>query len=64
MYYPDEEERAAFERYLERNGIEDNREIQEAWRDFCDELEDRNFKSGRQWQCEENINGQDMGGKS
>ncbi len=48
-YYPDEEEREAFERYLDRNGIEDDREIQEAWRDFCDELEDRNFNSGRQW---------------
>lgn len=48
-YYPDEEERAAFERYIERNGIEDDREIQEAWRDFVDELEDRSFKSGRQW---------------
>lgn len=48
-YYPDEEERATFERYIERNRIEDDREIQEAWRDFVDELEDRSFKSGRQW---------------
>lgn len=29
MYYPDEEERKAFERYLEREGIEDEREVQE-----------------------------------
>ena len=40
MYYvPDEQEREIFERYLDRNGIEDDREIQEAWRDFCDELD-------------------------
>lgn len=49
MYYPDEEERQAFERYLEREGIEDEREVQDAWNDFRDELEDRNYRSGRNW---------------
>ena len=49
MYYPDEEEREVFERYLEREGIEDDREIQEAWRDFRDELEDSGYRSGRNW---------------
>lgn len=34
-----------FERYLEREGIEDDREIQEAWIDFIYELEDRYFHS-------------------
>lgn len=48
-YIPDEEEREAFESYLERNGIENDREIQDAWNDFRDELEDRNFHSGRQF---------------
>lgn len=48
-YATNESEREAFERYLERNGIDDDREVQEAWRDFRDELEDRNFRSGRQW---------------
>ena len=46
-YIPDEQEREIFERYLEREGIEDDREIQEAWRDFCDEMDDRHFDSGR-----------------
>lgn len=49
MYYPNEEEREVFERYLERNGIEDDREIQEAWNDFREDLGSREFKSGRQW---------------
>lgn len=49
MYYPNEEEREVFERYLERNSIEDEREIQEAWNDFREELNDRDFNSGRQW---------------
>ena len=50
MYYvPDEQEREIFERYLERNGIEDDREVQEAWRDFCDEMNDWHYKSGRRW---------------
>lgn len=49
MYYPDEEERRAFERYLEREGIEDEREVQDAWNDFRDELEDGNYRSGRNW---------------
>ena len=49
MYYPDEEERQIFERYLERNGIENEREIQDAWNDFRDELEDSHFCSGRIW---------------
>lgn len=49
MYVPNEQERAFFERFLEANGIEEDREIQEAWRDYCDELDDRNFNSGRQW---------------
>lgn len=48
-YYPNEEERDVFERYLDRNGIEDDREIEEAWKDFRDELEDGSFNSGRQW---------------
>ena len=48
-YNPDEEEREVFERYLERNGINDEREIQEAWQDFCDDLEDGDFRSGRTW---------------
>ena len=39
-YVPNEREREIFERYLERNGVEDDREIQEAWRDYCDDLED------------------------
>lgn len=48
-YIPNEEEREIFERYLEREGIEDDQEIQEAWADFRDELEDKYFYSGRQW---------------
>ena len=48
-YIPNEEEREVFERYLEKYGIEDDKEIQEAWRDFVDELEDRHFNSGRRW---------------
>ena len=48
-YYPNEEEREIFERYLERNGIDKEREIQEAWQDFCDDLEDEDFRSGRTW---------------
>lgn len=48
-YVPDEEERQVFERYLEKNGIEDDREIQEAWKDFREDLEDGRFESGRQW---------------
>ncbi|MBS6954273.1 MAG: hypothetical protein KH230_13730 [Enterocloster asparagiformis] len=48
-YLPDEDERKAFERYLERNGIEDEREVQEAWRDFRYDLEDGKFTSGRSW---------------
>lgn len=48
-YIPDENEREVFERYLERNGIEDDREIQEAWDDFRDDLEDGHFRSGRNW---------------
>lgn len=28
--------REFFERYLERNGIEDDREVQEAWNDGCE----------------------------
>ena len=48
-YIPNEEEQEIFEHYLEREGIEDDREIQEAWADFRDELEDRYFYSGRQW---------------
>lgn len=43
-YYPNEEERLMFERYLDQNGIEDEWEIQEAWRDFCDEIEHVKFK--------------------
>ena len=49
MYYPNEEEREVFERYLERNCIEDDREVQEAWNDFREDLNDRSFSSGRQW---------------
>lgn len=49
MYNPNEEEREVFERYLERNDIEYDREIQEAWNDFRDDLDSRNFNSGRQW---------------
>lgn len=49
MYYPDKEERELFERYLEMNGIEDDRDVQEAWRDFCEDLEDGDFHSGRYW---------------
>lgn len=49
MYVPDEDEREAFERYLDRNGIEDEREVQEAWRDFRDDLECGYFESGRDW---------------
>lgn len=49
MYVPNQEERDAFERYLDKMGIEDDREVQAAWRDFCDELEDRHFNSGREW---------------
>ncbi len=48
-YVPNEQEREVFERYLERNGLDDDREIQEAWRDYCDELEDRHFNSRREW---------------
>ncbi len=48
-YIPNEEEREIFERYLEREGIEDDREIQEAWADFRDELEDRYSYSEREW---------------
>ena len=48
-YIPNEEDREILERYLEREGIEDDREIQEAWADFRDELEDMNFRSGREW---------------
>lgn len=49
MYYPDKEERQVFERYLEREGIEDEREVQAAWNDFRDELEDGSYRSGRNW---------------
>ena len=48
-YIPNEQEREIFENFLERNGIEDDREVQEAWSDFCDELEDSHFKSYRNW---------------
>lgn len=48
MYNPNEEEREVFERYLERNDIEDDREIQEAWNDFRKDLDSREFNSGRQ----------------
>lgn len=48
-YVPDEEEREFFERYLERNGIEDDREVQEAWNDFRDDLINGSFESGRDW---------------
>lgn len=48
-YVPDEEEREFFERYLERNGIEDDREVQEAWNDFRDDLNNGSFESGRDW---------------
>lgn len=49
MYYPNEEEREVFERYLERNGIDDDREVQEAWNDFREDLNNMSSKSGRQW---------------
>lgn len=39
-YVPNDEERERFELYLERNGIEDDKEIQDAWQEYCDELED------------------------
>lgn len=48
-YVPNDEERDAFERYLDREGIEDDRDVQAAWHDFCDELEDSSFRSGRSW---------------
>lgn len=48
-YIPNEEEREVFERYLDRNGIEDEREVQRAWSDFRDDLDDGDFRSGRQW---------------
>lgn len=48
-YIPNEEERYIFQQYLERNGIEDDREIQEAWADFRDELDGMHFHSGREW---------------
>lgn len=46
-YVPDEREREMFERYIEREGLESEREIQEAWCDYCDELDDRYFGSER-----------------
>ena len=49
IYVPNEEERKIFEKYLEREGIEDDREIQEAWNDFREELGDRYYNSGRNW---------------
>ena len=48
-YIPNEEEREIFERHLEREGVEDDQEIQEAWADFRDELEDRYSYSKREW---------------
>ena len=50
FYVPDEDEREIFERYIEREGLKFDSEIQEAWRDFCDDLDsDRDFNSGRRW---------------
>ena len=40
MYYPNEEEIERFEDYIYRNDIEDEREIRELWRDYCEELEE------------------------
>jgi len=47
FYVPSEEEREIFERYIEKEGLRSDREIQEAWHDFCDELEDYHFRSRR-----------------
>lgn len=37
-YIPNDEERDSFERYLEREGIEDDKDIQKEWKDFREEL--------------------------
>lgn len=47
FYVPSEEEREIFERHIEKEGLRSDREIQEAWHDFCDELEDYHFRSRR-----------------
>mgnify|MGYP000879912183 FL=1 len=48
-YIPDNEDMEVFERYLDRHGIENDRDIQEAWNDFRNDLEDNRFESGRKW---------------
>ena len=44
-YIPDEQERERFERYLELNGIVNEKEIQEAWNDYRNSLEDMHFNN-------------------
>lgn len=45
-YYPGESERMIFDRYIERNEINDDKAIREEWYEFLDELADREREDG------------------
>lgn len=45
-YYPDESERMMFDRYIERNEIDDDSAIRKEWYEFLDELADREREDG------------------